>query len=81
MKILSISHTAAQNTISIRFSTTKNFTYRNMFITGPFTDPVVYDFWLMIWQQKPSAIVMVTKAIENTKVRTITHSYLYNYIL
>ena len=48
-----------------------------MFITGPFTDPVVYDFWLMIWQQKPSAIVMVTNAIENTKVWITTHNNLF----
>ena len=26
------------------------------------------DFWLMIWQERPSAIVMVTKAVENGRV-------------
>ncbi|XP_067942989.1 receptor-type tyrosine-protein phosphatase epsilon-like [Watersipora subatra] len=36
---------------------------------GPFTDAVVEDFWLMIWQQQPSAIVMVTRAIEQTKMK------------
>ncbi|XP_067942992.1 receptor-type tyrosine-protein phosphatase T-like [Watersipora subatra] len=36
---------------------------------GPFTDAVVNDFWLMIWQQQPSAIVMVTRAIEQTKMK------------
>ncbi|XP_067942962.1 receptor-type tyrosine-protein phosphatase eta-like [Watersipora subatra] len=36
---------------------------------GPFTDTVVNDFWLMIWQQQPSAIVMVTRAIEQTKMK------------
>jgi len=28
----------------------------------------VNDFWYMVWQEKPSAIVMVTKAVENGKV-------------
>ncbi|XP_067941765.1 receptor-type tyrosine-protein phosphatase epsilon-like [Watersipora subatra] len=40
---------------------------------GPFTDAVVKDFWLMIWQQKPSAIVMVTKAVENSKVKCLQY--------
>ncbi|XP_067943686.1 receptor-type tyrosine-protein phosphatase delta-like isoform X3 [Watersipora subatra] len=36
---------------------------------GPFTDAVVRDFWIMIWQQRPSAIVMVTRAVENSKMK------------
>ena len=39
-----------------------------MLFLGPFTDKVVKDFWLMIWQERPSAIVMVTEAVENGRV-------------
>jgi len=35
----------------------------------------VDDFWLMIWQQRPKAIVMVTNVIEDRKVSDIyTHN-------
>ena len=37
-------------------------------IIGPFTEEIATDFWLMIWQQNPSAIIMVTKAVEYDKV-------------
>ena len=36
-------------------------------ISGP-TERTVDDFWLMIWEQNPSGIVMVTKVFEMTKV-------------
>ena len=42
---------------------------------GPFTEEVVRDFWLMIWQERPSAIVMVTRAIENSKVTERSEVY------
>ena len=35
---------------------------------GPFNDQVMEDFWLMIWQQHPSAIIMVTNTIAGRKV-------------
>ena len=38
-------------------------------ISGP-TERTVDDFWLMIWEQNPSGIVMVTKVFEMTKVTT-----------
>jgi len=28
----------------------------------------VNDFWYMVWQEMPSAIVMVTRAVESGKV-------------
>jgi len=35
----------------------------------------VDDFWLMIWQQRPKAVVMVTNVIEDGKVSIIyTHN-------
>jgi len=32
------------------------------------TQATVNDFWFMIWQEHPSAIIMVTQAMENGKV-------------
>ncbi|KAF6029602.1 PTPRH [Bugula neritina] len=32
------------------------------------TQATVNDFWFMIWQEHPSAIIMVTQAMENGRV-------------
>lgn len=37
---------------------------------GP-TEETVNDFWRMIWQEKVSAIIMLTKTFDFTKVRTL----------
>ena len=43
-------------------------------ISGPI-ERTVDDFWLMIWEQKPSGIVMVTKLFELTRV-IVVHNYI-----
>lgn len=40
----------------------------SLFSAGPFKEEIILDFWLMIWQQRPSAIVMVTNLYESAKV-------------
>jgi len=43
----------------------------------------VNDFWYMVWQEIPSAIVMVTRAVESGKVGFRKNTYFmgvfYNY--
>ena len=50
------------------FSTaTKNQFLSYLNILGP-TENVIGDFWLMIWQENITIIVMLTNLIENDKV-------------
>jgi len=44
------------------------------FAAGP-TDKTLDDFWLMVWMQSASRIVMVTKIVEGFRVchLTVTH--------
>ena len=35
----------------------------------------IKDFWRMIWEHKPTTIVMLTKQIEGGKVHTHTHTH------
>ena len=51
----------------------------DIFIEGP-TDATLNDFWRLIWQEHPSAIVMVTNLIEREKVR-IYHCYSNSFLL
>ncbi|XP_067947049.1 receptor-type tyrosine-protein phosphatase kappa-like [Watersipora subatra] len=59
----------------INASFLKGYSRDNQYIAaqGPFTNETVADFWLMIWEQRPSAIVMVTRAIENTKKKCMQY--------
>ncbi|XP_067947048.1 receptor-type tyrosine-protein phosphatase kappa-like [Watersipora subatra] len=59
----------------INASFLKGYSRDNQYIAaqGPFTNETVADFWLMIWEQRPSAIVMVTRAIENTKTKCMQY--------
>ncbi|XP_067947071.1 receptor-type tyrosine-protein phosphatase delta-like [Watersipora subatra] len=59
----------------INASFLKGYGRDNQYIAaqGPFTDETVRDFWQMIWEQKPAAIVMVTNTIENTKVKCMQY--------
>ena len=56
-----------------------------VFFVGP-TEKTVDDFWLMLWEQNPSGIVMVTKVVEITRVSRrsamlfATHIYMLLYI-
>ena len=37
-------------------------------ITGPLPNTLV-DFWRMVWQERPSAIVMLTNCVEGGRVK------------
>ena len=59
------------------FVTKQGYHRENEYIAvqGP-TSRTVGDFWQMIWDQKPTMIVMVTKVEENGKVTHLTHTSL-----
>ena len=43
---------------------------------GP-TENTIGDFWRMVWQERCSCIVMVTRTFDF--IRVSKHSYVYNY--
>lgn len=41
-----------------------------LYLTGPFTDETVTDFWRMVWSENVNTIVVLTNLEENGVVST-----------
>lgn len=47
---------------------------------GP-TEETVIDFWRMVWQEKASCIVMLTKTFDFIRVIILKELWLYKFVL